>query len=140
MQTRIRNGQASKSPRKCAPSPSKASPRRAKHWTASWGPPGARPRPWGRQPIEFRLGAKDLAQKALSSAEQNLRTTLDYAERLVRAKDLQEAAQVQSEYVRTQVEAMQAQMKEFGSAAQSPMGRASDQAGTTDKTKGRGKA
>ena len=66
---------------------------------------------------KVQAGAKSLAQKALSSAEQNLRTTLDYAERLVRAKDLQEAAQVQSEYVRTQVEVMQAQMKEFGSAA-----------------------
>jgi len=39
--------------------------------------------------------------------EQNLRTSLDYAERLVRAKDLQEAAQIQSEFVRSQVEAMQ---------------------------------
>ena len=94
----------------------------------------------GQTTDRVQAGAKDLAQKALSSAEQNLRTTLDYAERLVRAKDLQGAAQVQSAYVRTQVEVMQAQMKEFGSAAQSAMGRASDQAGTTDKTKGRGKA
>ena len=83
--------------------------------------------------------SKDMAQKTLSAAEQNLRTSLDYAERFVRAKDLQEAAQIQSEYVRTQVEAMQAQMKEFGFAAQSAMGSASDQAGTTDMMKGRGK-
>jgi hypothetical protein len=73
----------------------------------------------------------------VSAAEQNIRTSLDYAERLVRAKDLQEAAQIQSEFVRTQAEAMQAQMKEFGSAAQSAMSQATDQA-ASPSTKGKG--
>src|SRR3954451_1923499 len=59
----------------------------------------------------LQSGTKDMAQRTLSAAEQNLRTTLDYAERFVRAKDLQEAAQVQSEFVRKQAEAMQAQMR-----------------------------
>src|SRR5215212_7935997 len=63
---------------------------------------------------KVQASSKDMAQKTLSAVEQNLRTSLDYAERLVRAKDLQEAAQIQSEFVRTQSEAMQAQMKEFG--------------------------
>src|SRR5215210_2301581 len=87
---------------------------------------------------KVQAGAKDMAQRTLSSAEQNIRTSLDYAEKLVRAKDLQEAAQIQSEFVRSQVEAMQAQMKEFGSAAQSAMGQATDQAGSASTTKGRG--
>jgi phasin len=86
---------------------------------------------------KVQAGAKGMAQRTLSSAEQNIRTSLDYAERLVRAKDLQEAAQIQSEFVRSQVEAMQAQMKEFGSAAQSAMGQATDQAASAS-TKGRG--
>jgi len=86
---------------------------------------------------KVQAGAKDMAQRTFSSAEQNIRTSLDYAERLVRAKDLQEAAQIQSEFVRTQAEAMQAQMKEFGSAAQSAMGQATDQAASAS-TKGRG--
>src|SRR3954451_21041051 len=84
-----------------------------------------------------QAGAKDMAQRTLSAAEQNIRTSLDYAERLVRAKDLQEAAQIQSEFVRSQVEAMQAQMKEFGSAAQSAMGQTTDQAASAT-TKGKG--
>src|SRR5215210_4946523 len=84
-----------------------------------------------------QAGAKDMAQRTLSAAEQNIRTSLDYAERLVRAKDLQEAAQIQSEFVRSQAEAMQAQMKEFGSAAQSAMGQATDQAASAS-TKGKG--
>ena len=87
---------------------------------------------------KVQAGAKDMAQRTLSLAEQNIRTSLDYAERLVRAKDLQEAARIQSEFVRTQAESMQAQMKEFGSAAQSAMSQATDQAATATSTKGRG--
>src|SRR5215208_7087530 len=68
-----------------------------------------------------QAGAKDAAQKTLSAVEQNLRASLDYADRLVRAKDLQEVAQVQSEFARTQTEAMQAQMKDYGSVMQSAM-------------------
>src|SRR5215207_1765492 len=86
---------------------------------------------------KVQAGAKDMAQRTFSSAEQNIRTSLDYAERLVRAKDLQEAARIQSEFVRSQAEAMQAQMKEFGSAAQSAMGQATDQAASAS-TKGKG--
>jgi len=70
---------------------------------------------------QVQAGAKDAAQKTLSAVEQNLRTSLDYAQRLVRAKNLQEVTQIQSEFARTQTEAMQAQMKEYGSAMQSAM-------------------
>jgi phasin len=87
---------------------------------------------------KVQAGAKDMAQRTLSAAEQNIRTSLDYAERLVRAKDLQEAAQIQSEFVRSQIEAMQAQMNEFGSVAQSAMDQAADQAASPSTTKGRG--
>src|SRR5215218_2312900 len=68
-----------------------------------------------------QAGAKDAAQKTLSAVEQNLRASLDYADRLVRAKDLQEVGQIQSEFARTQTEAMQAQMKDYGSVMQSAM-------------------
>src|SRR3954463_2305757 len=68
-----------------------------------------------------QTGAKDMAQKTLSAVEQNLRASLDYAERLGRAKDVQEMVQIQSDFARTQTEAMQAQMKEYGSAMQSAM-------------------
>jgi len=68
-----------------------------------------------------QASTKEAAQKALSAVEQNLRASLDYAQRLVRAKDLQEITQIQSEFARTQTEAMQAQMKEYGSFMQSAM-------------------
>src|SRR5215217_2309533 len=70
---------------------------------------------------KVQASSKDMAQKTLSAAEQNLRASLDYAERLVRAKDLQEITQIQSEFARTQTEAMQAQMNEYGSGMQSAM-------------------
>jgi len=63
-----------------------------------------------------QASSKDMAQKTFSAAESNLRRSLDDAERSVPAKDLQEAAQIQSEFVRTQAEAIQTQMREFGSA------------------------
>jgi len=91
-----------------------------------------------------QAGTRAMARRALSSAEQNIRTTLDYAERLVRARDLQEAARIQAEFVRSQAEAMQTQMREFGSAVQSGMSRAApqtvseaDQAASPKTTRGR---
>ena len=53
---------------------------------------------------KVQAGTKDMAQKTLSAVEQNLRASLDYAQRLVRAKDLQEITQIQSEFARTQTE------------------------------------
>ena len=65
--------------------------------------------------------AKDATRKTFSYAEQNIAAAFDLAQKMVRAKDLQEAMQIQGEYVQAQFEAMQTQMKEFGSMAQSAM-------------------
>ena len=65
--------------------------------------------------------ATDATRKTFSYAEQNLSAAFDLAQRMVRAKDPQEAMQIQAEFVRSQFEAMQNQMKEFGSMAQSAM-------------------
>jgi phasin len=63
--------------------------------------------------------ATDATRKTFSYAEQNLSAAFDLAQRMVRAKDPQEAMQIQAEFVRSQFEAMQTQMKEFGSLVQS---------------------
>jgi phasin len=68
-----------------------------------------------------QASAKDAARKTFSYTEQNLSAAFDLAQRMVRAKDMQEAMQIQAEFVRSQFEAMQTQMKEFGSMAQSAM-------------------
>jgi phasin len=68
-----------------------------------------------------QASARDAARKTFTYTEQNLNAAFDLAQRMVRAKDMQEAMQIQAEFVRSQFEAMQAQMKEFGSMAQSAM-------------------
>lgn len=68
-----------------------------------------------------QASAKDATRKTFSYAEQNIAAAFDLAQKMVRAKDMQEVMQYQAEYVRTQLEAMQTQMKEFGSLAQSAM-------------------
>jgi len=68
-----------------------------------------------------QASAKDATRKTFTYAEQNLAAAFDLAQRMVRAKDMQEAMQIQAEFVRNQFEAMQTQMKEFGSIAQTAM-------------------
>lgn len=68
-----------------------------------------------------QASAKDMTRRSFSYAEQNIAAAFDLAQRMVRAKDMQEAMQIQAEFVRNQFESMQTQMKEFGSLAQNAM-------------------
>jgi phasin len=68
-----------------------------------------------------QANAKDATRRTLSYAEQNVAAAFDLAQRLVRAKDVQEAMQIQAEFMRSQFSAMQSQVKEFGAAAQGAM-------------------
>lgn len=65
-----------------------------------------------------RNNAQDMARKSLSYAEQNMRAAFDHAQNLVRAKDLQEAMQIQTDFVKSQFSTMQEQMKELGAGVQ----------------------
>ena len=49
-----------------------------------------------------QASAKDAARKTFSYTEQNLSAAFDLAQRMVRAKDMQEAMQIQAEFVRSQ--------------------------------------
>lgn len=81
-----------------------------------------------------QANAKDVTRKTFTYAEQNISAAFDLAQRLVRAKDMQEALQIQSEFVRQQFESMQAQMREFGAIAQGAMQNAASQAAATART------
>jgi phasin len=61
--------------------------------------------------------AKDLGHKAMSFAEQNVAHSFDFAQRLVRAKDMQEIMALQQEFLQTQMKVMSEQAKDLGSAA-----------------------
>lgn len=64
------------------------------------------------------VGAKDMSVKALSFAEANVNAAFDLAQKLVHAKDPQEVFQLQSEFVKAQLNAIQEQTKELGAAFQ----------------------
>ncbi len=62
-------------------------------------------------------GAKDVRQKAISFAEQNVSTSFEFAQKLVRAADIQEVMRLQAEFVRAQLATMSEQAKEIGETA-----------------------
>lgn len=72
----------------------------------------------------MHASASDMTRKSFSYAEQNVSAAFDLAQKLVRAKDVQEAMQLQAEFVRNQFAAMQTQMKEVGTLAQSAVNQA----------------
>ena len=65
----------------------------------------------------LHAGGKDIGRKALSYAEQNVAAALDFASRLIRANDPQHVMQLQSEFIRTQLQAFGEQAKDIGSSA-----------------------
>jgi phasin len=62
--------------------------------------------------------AKDAMAKAMSFAENNVNAAFDLAQKLVRAKDVNEVLALQSEFAKSQMAAMQTQAKELGAVAQ----------------------
>src|SRR6195256_1097437 len=64
-----------------------------------------------------QTSAKDVGQKAMGFAEQNITNSFEFAQKLVRAKDIQEVMALQQEYLKSQMQAMQAQAKDLGATA-----------------------
>ena len=61
-------------------------------------------------------GAKDIGSKAIAYAEKNVQASLDYAQSLLKAKDLPEVMRLHSEYVQGQMRALAEQASEMGQA------------------------
>lgn len=61
---------------------------------------------------------QDMARRSLGYTEQNMRAAFDHAQKLVRARDVQEAMQLQTDFIRNQFTAMQDQMKDLSSGVQ----------------------
>ena len=57
-------------------------------------------------------GARDIGQKALAFAERNVESSFELAQKLMRAKDVEEMLKLQGNYIRTQ--ALSEQAKELG--------------------------
>ena len=60
---------------------------------------------------------KDMRDKVMSFAEENIANSFEFAQKLVRAKDVQEVMALQQEFLKSQVQAMQAQATDLGTAA-----------------------
>jgi phasin len=62
-------------------------------------------------------GAKDVREKVMGFAEENINNSFAFAQRLVRAKDIQEVMALQQEFLKQQMQQMQSQAKDFGASA-----------------------
>ena len=63
-------------------------------------------------------GAKSVGAHVLTYTERNVNAAFDLAQKLVRAKDPQEALTLQNEYLKAQLAALQEQAKELGALVQ----------------------
>jgi phasin len=61
-----------------------------------------------------RKGAKDVGEKAMEFAERNITSSFDLAQKLVRAKDVQEMLALQAAYIQAQMQVLAEQAKELG--------------------------
>ena len=59
----------------------------------------------------------DLNKKIQSYAGKNLATTFEFAQRLTRAKDMQELVQIQTDFMQSQMKALSEQAKDLGETA-----------------------
>ena len=75
--------------------------------------------------------SRDIAKKAFSYAEQNVTAAFDLAPRLVHAKDVDDVVRIQSEFLRSQMSALQSQMTDIGSAVQASAKKAASDLQTT---------
>jgi Phasin protein len=60
-----------------------------------------------------QAGAKAAREKIMTFAERNIAASFEVAQRLARAKDLQEMAQIQQEFLRSQMQTLSEQAKEL---------------------------
>jgi phasin len=61
----------------------------------------------------FTVGAKELQEKTLAYAEANTRAGFDVASKLVKARDVKEALDIQTQFARTQMETFAQQAQEL---------------------------
>jgi phasin len=60
-----------------------------------------------------QTSVRDMRQKAMSFAEQNVATSFEFAQRLVAAKDIEEVTRLQAEFVQRQMQALAEQAQEL---------------------------
>ena len=75
------------------------------------------------QAAAMQAGAKGTSEKIMGYAERNIAASFDFAQRLARAKDVQEIAKLQQEFIQSQMKALGEQAQDLGqSVVQSARG------------------
>ncbi len=69
------------------------------------------------QAAAARSGANEIAHKSMAYAEQNMASTFEFAEKLMRSKDPAEVMRLQSEFLGRQMQTLSAQVQELGQSA-----------------------
>ena len=64
-----------------------------------------------------RKGARQVTEKAMSFAEKNVANSFEFAQQLVRAKDVQEVLRLQADFIRGQMQVLSEQVRELGETA-----------------------
>jgi phasin len=63
-----------------------------------------------------QTGVQEIGRKSIAFAESNVAASFAFAQQLVRATDMGEVMRLQSDFLKSQMEAMQAQARELGAA------------------------
>jgi phasin len=69
------------------------------------------------QAAAARSGANEIAHKSMAYAEQNMASTFEFAEKLMRSKDPAEVMRLQSEFLGRQMQTLSSQVQELGQSA-----------------------
>jgi phasin len=70
-----------------------------------------------RRATAARAGAKGVGKRAIAFAEQNIATSFEFAQKLARAKNVEEMTRLQAEFVKAQMHVLSDQAKELGETA-----------------------
>jgi phasin len=70
-----------------------------------------------KQAAGAQAGAREMSDLAMRYAERNISSGFEFAQKLIQAKDVNEVAALQAEYVKTQMEALTEQASEFSKHA-----------------------
>src|SRR3989442_5283491 len=61
-----------------------------------------------------RKGAKDVTEKAIVFAQNNIATSFDFAQKLVQARNVEDVLKLQADYIKTQMQVLTEPAKELG--------------------------
>jgi phasin len=80
------------------------------------------------QAMAAQAGARDISDKAIGYAEHNVAAAFDFAQKLVRANNVEDVVRLQTEFVQAQMQALNEQASDLGqTAARNVMGGAKPQ-------------